>query len=140
MKYTTTHEWIEVVGTDGTIGITERAQLIYGEIIFIDISPEQECEQGEIIGRIETETGGNFYLYAPVAGEIYEVNAALEEDIDLINNIPENDGWICKIYIDNLSELDSLMNLSDYEDYEEDEIDEGEYLPETDFFENIDDY
>lgn len=140
MKYTTTHEWIEVVGTDGTIGITERAQLIYGEIIFIDISPEQECEQGEIIGRIETETGGNFYLYAPVAGEIYEVNAALEEDIDLINNVPENDGWICKIYIDNLSELDSLMNLSDYEDYEEDEIDEGEYLPETDFFENIDDY
>lgn len=140
MKYTTTHEWIEVVGTDGTIGITERAQLIYGEIIFIDISPEQECEQGEIIGRIETETGGNFYLYAPVAGEIYEVNAALEEDIELINNVPENDGWICKIYIDNLSELDSLMNLSDYEDYEEDEIDEGEYLPETDFFENIDDY
>ncbi len=140
MKYTTTHEWIEVVGTDGTIGITERAQLIYGEIIFIDISPEQECEQGEIIGRIETETGGNFYLYAPVAGEIYEVNTALEEDIDLINNVPENDGWICKIYIDNLSELDSLMNLSDYEDYEEDEIDEGEYLPETDFFENIDDY
>lgn len=140
MKYTTTHEWIEVVGTDGTIGITERAQLIYGEIIFIDVSPEQECEQGEIIGRIETETGGNFYLYAPVAGEIYEVNAALEEDIDLINNVPENDGWICKIYIDNLSELDSLMNLSDYEDYEEDEIDEGEYLPETDFFENIDDY
>jgi len=140
VKYTTTHEWIEVVGADGTIGITERAQLIYGEIIFIDISPEQECEQGEIIGRIETETGGNFYLYAPVAGEIYEVNAALEEDIDLINNVPENDGWICKIYIDNLSELDSLMNLSDYEDYEEDEIDEGEYLPETDFFENIDDY
>ena len=140
MKYTTTHEWIEVVGTDGTIGITERAQLIYGEIIFIDVSPEQECEQGEIIGRIETETGGNFYLYAPVAGEIYEVNAALEEDIDLINNVPENDGWICKIYIDNLSELDSLMSLSDYEDYEEDEIDEGEYLPETDFFENIDDY
>ncbi|RKU26718.1 glycine cleavage system protein H [Candidatus Poribacteria bacterium] len=140
VKYTTTHEWIEVVGTDGTIGITERAQLIYGEIIFIDVSPEQECEQGEIIGRIETETGGNFYLYAPVAGEIYEVNAALDEDIDLINNVPENDGWICKIYIDNLSELDSLMNLSDYEDYEEDEIDEGEYLPETDFFENIDDY
>lgn len=140
MKYTTTHEWIEVVGSDGTIGITERAQLIYGEIIFIDVSPEQECEQGEIIGRIETETGGNFYLYAPVAGEIYEVNAALDEDIDLINNVPENDGWICKIYIDNLSELDSLMNLADYEDYEEDEIDEGEYLPETDFFENIDDY
>ncbi len=114
--------------------------LYMGKLFFIDVSPEQECEQGEIIGRIETETGGNFYLYAPVAGEIYEVNAALEEDIDLINNVPENDGWICKIYIDNLSELDSLMNISDYEDYEEDEIDEGEYLPETDFFENIDDY
>ncbi len=140
VKYTTTHEWIEVVDTDGTIGITERAQLMYGEVIFVDVSPEQECEQGEIIGRIETETGGNFYLYAPVAGEIYEVNSALEEDIELINSVPEGDGWICKIYIDNLSELDSLLSLEEYEDYEEDELDEGEYLPETDFYENIDDY
>lgn len=140
MKYTTTHEWIEVVDTEGTIGITERAQLIYGEIVFVDVSPSQECEQGEIIGRIETETGGNFYLYAPVAGEIYEVNTALEDDIQLINSLPEGDGWICKIYIDNLSELDSLLSLDDYEDYEEDELDEGEYLPETDFYENIDDY
>lgn len=140
VKYTTTHEWIEVVDTEGTIGITERAQHLYGEIIFVDVSPEQECEQGEIIGRIETETGGNFYLYAPVAGEIHEVNTALEEDIQFINSVPEGDGWICKIYIDNLSELDSLLNLEEYEDYEEDELDEGEYLPETDFYENIDDY
>lgn len=140
VKYTTTHEWIEVKNSEGTIGITERALLIYGEIIFVDVSPEQECEQGEIIGRIETETGGNFYLYAPVAGEIYEVNDTLEEDVELINVAPEGDGWICKIYIDNLSELDSLLDLDDYETYEEDELDDSEYLPETDFFENIDDY
>ncbi len=140
VKYTTTHEWIEVKNSEGTIGITERALLIYGEIIFVDVSPEQECEQGEIIGRIETETGGNFYLYAPVAGEIYEVNETLEEDVELINGAPEGDGWICKIYIDNLSELDSLLDLDDYETYEEDELDDSEYMPETDFFENIDDY
>ena len=140
MKYTTTHEWIEVKDSEGTIGITERALLIYGEIIFVDVSPEQECEQGEIIGRIETETGGNFYLYAPVAGEIYEVNETLEEDVELINMAPEGDGWICKMYIDNLSELDSLLDLDDYETYEEDELDDSEYMPETDFFENIDDY
>lgn len=140
VKYTTTHEWIEVDDTEGTIGITERAQHIYGEIIYIDISPEQECEQGEIIGRIETETGGNFYLYAPVAGEIYEVNPALEDSIEVVNSIPEGDGWICKIYIDNPNELGSLLTLEDYEDYEEDELDEGEYLPETDFYEDIDDY
>lgn len=140
VKYTTTHEWIEVKNSEGTIGITERALLIYGEIIFVDVSPEQECEQGEIIGRIETETGGNFYLYAPVAGEIYEVNETLEEDVELINVAPEGDGWICKIYIDNLSELDSLLDLDDYETYEEDELDDSEYMPETDFFENIDDY
>lgn len=140
VKYTTTHEWIEVKESEGTIGITERALLIYGEIIFVDVSPEQECEQGEIIGRIETETGGNFYLYAPVAGEIYEVNEAIEEDNEIINVAPEGDGWICKIYIDNLSELDSLLELEDYEDYEEDDIDDSEYMPETDFFENTDDY
>lgn len=140
VKYTTTHEWIEVNDSEGTIGITERALLIYGEIVYVDMSPEQECEQGEIIGRIETETGGNFYLYAPVAGEIYEVNDALEEDVDVINVAPEGDGWICKIYIDNLSELDSLLELDDYEAYEEDAFDDSEYMPETDFFENIDDY
>ncbi len=140
VKYTTTHEWIEVNDSEGTIGITERALLIYGEIIYVDVSPEQECEQGEIIGRIETETGGNFYLYAPVAGEIYEVNDALEEDVDVINVAPEGDGWICKIYVDNRSELDSLLELDDYETYEEDAFDDSEYMPETDFFENIDDY
>ena len=140
VKYTTTHEWIEVNDSEGTIGITERSLLIYGEIIFVDVSPEQECEQGEIIGRVETETGGNFYLYAPVAGEIYEVNETLEEDVEVINVAPEGDGWICKIYIDNLSELDSLLELDDYETYEEDSFDESEYMPETDFFENIDDY
>lgn len=140
VKYTTTHEWIEVEETEGTIGITERAQHMYGEIIFVDVSPAQECEQGEIIGRIETETGGNFYIYAPVAGEIYEVNTVLEEDIEIVNSLPESDGWICKIDIDNLSELDSLLDLDEYEDYEEEELDEGEYLPETDFYENIDDY
>ena len=140
VKYTTTHEWIEVNDSEGTIGITERALLIYGEIVYVDVSPEQECEQGEIIGRIETETGGNFCLYAPVAGEIYEVNDALEEDVDVINIAPEGDGWICKIYIDNLSELDSLLELDDYETYEEDAFDDSEYMPETDFFENIDDY
>lgn len=140
VKYTTTHEWIEVNDSEGTIGITERALLIYGEIIFVDVSPEQECEQGEIIGRVETETGGNFYLYAPVAGEIYEVNETLEEDVEVINVAPEGDGWICKIYIDNLSELDSLLELDDYETYEEDAFDDSEYMPETDFFENIDDY
>lgn len=140
VKYTTTHEWIEVNDSEGTIGITERALLIYGEIVYVDVSPEQECEQGEIIGRIETETGGNFYLYAPVAGEIYEVNDALEEDVDVINVAPEGDGWICKIYIDNLSELDSLLELDDYETYEEDAFNDSEYMSETDFFENIDDY
>ncbi len=147
VKYTTTHEWIEVDETEeatgiteGTIGITERAQLMYGQIVFVDISPLQECEQAEIIGRIETESGGNFYLYAPVAGEIHQINAALEDDIELINRLPEGDGWICKIHIDNLSELNSLLDIDEYAAYEEEEIDEKEYLPETDFYEDVDDY
>lgn len=140
VKYTTTHEWIEVDGTEGTIGITERAQLLYGQIVFVDVPPLQECEQAEIIGRIETESGGSFYLYAPVAGEIHRINMALEDDIELINQLPEGDGWICKIHIDNLTELNSLLDIDEYAAYEEEEIDEKEYLPETDFYENVDDY
>ena len=65
---------------------------------------------------------------------------SLGKTISLINRLPEGDGWICKIHIDNLSELNSLLDIDEYAAYEEEEIDEKEYLPETDFYEDVDDY
>ena len=85
IKYTATHEWIEFLNsTECNIGITERIQEVYSNIIFIELPILGEYEQGEIIGRIETSDGRNFYIYAPISGEVYEINDGLEDDIDKI--------------------------------------------------------
>jgi glycine cleavage system H protein len=141
IKYTTTHEWAEILDSkECSVGITERAQEIYSNIIFIELPSLSEYEQDEIMGRVETSDGRNFYIHAPVSGAVYEINAALEEDIDLLNRFPEGDGWICKLHIENPSEIEALLTLPEYQVYEEEELNEEEYLPETDFYENIEDY
>ena len=141
IKYTTTHEWAEIIDSeDCTVGITERVQELYTNIIFIELPSLDEFEQDEIIGRLESADGRNFYIHAPVSGEVYEVNTALEDDIDLLNRFPEGDGWICKLHIENPSEIEALLTLKEYDTYEEEELNEEEYLPETDFYENSEDY
>ena len=143
IKYTTTNEWIEILNLDSgecNVGITERIQDVYGDIVFIDLPQLGEYEQGEIIGRIETSDGQNYYIYAPISGEVYETNTALEDEIELLNRFPEGDGWICKFYMENPSEIAALLSLREYEVHEDDEVNEEEYLPETDFYENIEDY
>ena len=121
-------------------GSPTAPQEIYSNIIFIELPPLGEFEQAEIMGHLETSDGRNFYIHAPVSGEVYEVNTALEDDIELLNRFPEGDGWICKIRIENPSEIEALLTLTEYEAYEEEELNEEEYLPETDFYENIEDY
>lgn len=136
VKYTTTHEWIEVINSEGIVGITERAQQAYGDIVFVELPlVGDELEQEDTIGRIEVADGGTFPVYAPVTGEIIEVNFALEDNPDLINRSPEGDGWICKMSIEGPRELDILMGSDEYEEYEEeDELDDDEYVGETDFY------
>ena len=136
VKYTTTHEWIEVINSEGIVGITERAQQAYGDIVFVELPlVGDEFEQEDTIGRIEVADGGTFPVYAPVTGEIIEVNFLLEDDPDLINRSPEGDGWICKMSIEGPRELDILMGPDKYEEYEEEEeLDDDEYVGETDFY------
>ena len=135
VKYTTTHEWIEVIDSEGIVGITERAQLTYGKVVFVELpAVGDEFEQEDTISRVEAVDGGTFPVHAPVTGEIIEVNSVLEEDADLINRSPEGDGWICKMTIEGPRELEILMGEDDYEKYEEEELDEEEYLTETDFY------
>ena len=136
VKYTTTHEWIEVINSEGIVGITERAQQAYGDIVFVELPlVGDEFEQEDTIGRIEVADGGTFPVFAPVTGEIIEVNFLLEDDPDLINRSPEGDGWICKMSIEGPRELDILMGHDKYEEYEEEEeLDDDEYVGETDFY------
>ncbi|MDE0042657.1 MAG: glycine cleavage system protein H [Candidatus Poribacteria bacterium] len=140
VKYTATHEWIEVTNNEGVVGITERVQLIYGDIIFVDLPPvNEEFEQDDVIGRVEVADGDSFPIHAPITGEIRTVNAALEDDPDIINRSPEGDGWICKMSVESSKELDVLMDAKEYDSYEEEEPDE-DLLSETDFYDNEDDY
>ena len=139
-KFTTTHEWIEVGNREGVVGITERIQLEYGNIVFVELpSVGDEYEQGETLGRVEVADGNTFPVHAPATGEIKMVNSALEADPDLINHSPEGDGWICQISIESFRELDILMDADAYDAYEEEELD-AEYMDEEDFYDDDESY
>ena len=140
VKYTATHEWIEVTDNEGVVGISERVQLIYGDIIFVDLPPvNEEFEQDDVIGRVEVADGDSFPIHAPTTGEIRAINTALEDDPDVINRSPEGDGWICRMSVESSKELDVLMDAKEYDIYEEEELDE-DILSETDFYDNEEDF
>lgn len=140
VKYTAKHEWIEVTEDEGVVGITERVQLIYGDIIFVDLPPvNEEFEQDDVIGRVEVADGDSFPIHAPITGEIRAINTALEDDPDVINRSPEGDGWICRMSVESSKELDVLMVAKEYDIYEEEEPDE-DFMSETDFYDNDEDF
>ncbi len=140
VKYTAKHEWIEVTEDEGVVGITERVQLIYGDIIFVDLPPvNEEFEQDDVIGRVEVADGDSFPFHAPITGEIRAINTVLEDDPDVINRSPEGDGWICRMSVESSKELDVLMDAKEYDIYEEEEPDE-DFMSETDFYDNDEDF
>ena len=144
VKYTTTHEWIEVRDSEGVVGITERAQLIYGDIIFVDLPPvSEEFEQDDVMCRVEAADGNSFPIRAPITGEIVAVNEALEDEPDVINRSPEGDGWVCKMSVESPMELEEMMNANEYDIFEEEDDDvdpEEALLDEVDFYDSEDDY
>ena len=150
VKYTKTHEWIEFEIANreslfdkevvGTIGITDRGQLEYGDVDYVEL-PEvgDEYEQEEPVCALELSNGDTFTVHSPVTGEVVEINEALKDDPDLINRSPEGDGWIFKIRIEIPRELSILMNRIEYDVYEEDE-DEIYYSDDDDFFFDDDEF
>lgn len=139
-KFTTTHEWIEIGDSGGVVGITERIQLEYGNIVFVELpAVGDEYEQEEPLGRVEVADGNTFPVHAPATGEITEINTMLEEDPDLINHSPEGDGWICRISIERPRELNILMDIDVYNDYEEEALND-EYMAEEDFYDDDEAY
>ena len=139
IKYTKTHEWIEVKGSRGTVGITERAQLMYGEIVYVELpSVGEEFEQGDTIGRLEVTDGDTFVINAPVTGEITAINAALADDPDLVNRSPEGDGWVYKMSIESPRELDILMSASEYDEF--DEEDDEDFEEDSDLYDDEEEY
>jgi glycine cleavage system H protein len=124
LKYSTEHEWVKPDNDIVTVGITDYAQKQLGEIVFVDIRPDLEGEtlaKGEVFGAIEAvKTVADAFM--PVSGKIIEINELINELSDgkqesVVNIDPYGAGWMIKIKVDNLSELDELMNDEDYEDF-----------------------
>jgi glycine cleavage system H protein len=112
--YTDEHEWIDVEGDVATVGITDYAQGQLGDIVFVEL-PEVGAmiEQGKDAAVVESVKAASD-VYAPITGEIVEVNPALEEDPALVNSAPEDGGWFFKMTIADPGELDKLMDEDAY--------------------------
>lgn len=111
MKYTKTHEWIEIHDGIGTVGITEYAQKELGEIVFVELpTVGKQIEAGKEIAVLES-TKAAADLYSPVSGEIVEVNSRLSQESDLINQSSEKEGWIYKIKLNDLAEYEALSDI-----------------------------
>jgi glycine cleavage system H protein len=116
-KYSKDHEWIEIKDDIAIVGITDHAQGSLGDIVFIDL-PEinKDVNLGDDVSVIESVKAASD-IYAPADGKIIEVNEKLNENASLINLDAENDGWIFKMKLSNLSQLENLMNSSDYDEF-----------------------
>ena len=114
LKYTKDHEWIRVEGEVAYVGITDFAQSELGEIVFVENEKEGETiAANEVFGSIEAvKTVSD--LCMPVTGEILEINTALEDAPELVNNDPYGEGWMIKIAVKDAAELDGLMDAEAY--------------------------
>lgn len=115
VKYTKDHEWIRVKGEVAYVGITDYAQSELGEIVYVDITTEGETvAKEEVFGTIEAvKTVSD--LFMPVSGEVVEVNPELEDAPQLINEDAYGKGWIIKIALSDMAEIDGLLSAADYE-------------------------
>lgn len=117
LRFSKEHEWVSVADNVATIGITDFAQDELGDIVFVE-APEigGALSKGETFGVAESvKTVSD--LYCPVTGEVVEVNHTLEDEPELVNKSPYQDGWMVKVKISNPSELDELMSAKEYENY-----------------------
>ena len=115
LKYTKDHEWVRVEGDIAYVGITDFAQGELGDIVYVEIETlNEKIDMGDVFGTVEAvKTVSD--LFMPISGEVLELNEKLESEPELVNSDPYGDGWMVKIKIDNLSQLDELLDLDGYE-------------------------
>lgn len=115
--FTDQHEWIDVQGDTGTVGITDYAQGQLGDIVFVDV-PEagKTLAKGDDAAVVESVKAASD-VYAPASGEVTEGNAALADQPDLVNSDPEGEGWFYKVALSDPAELETLMDETAYKDF-----------------------
>ena len=111
LKYTNDHEWVRVEGDIAYVGITDFAQGELGDIVYVEIETlNEQIEIGDVFGTVEAvKTVSD--LFMPISGEVIELNEKLESEPELVNSDPYGDGWMVKIKIDNISQLDDTLHL-----------------------------
>jgi len=117
--YTEDHEWVEICGDEATIGISEYAAGELGEITYVEL-PEEDDDFiiGDRLGEVESDKA-SCDIYSPISGTVSVVNDALAGEPELINESPEDKGWICRLTNFDSSELDDMMNEDAYLKYVE---------------------
>ena len=116
-KYTEEHEWVQLSGEIATVGITNHAQESLGDIVFVDLPTlGKEVKAKEELCVIESVKAASD-IYTPLDGEIIEINETLKDNAAIVNQDPENNGWIFKLKINDNSSFDKLMTLSEYENF-----------------------
>ena len=116
LKYTKDHEWVSIDGDVATVGITHFAQKELGDIVYVEVETlDQTLEKDEVFGTVEAvKTVSDLFL--PLSGEIIEFNDALESTPESVNSDPYGAGWMIKIKIANLDEIDSLLSSESYKE------------------------
>ncbi|MBY6216902.1 glycine cleavage system protein GcvH [Qipengyuania aquimaris] len=115
--FTDEHEWIDLEGDTATVGITDYAQGQLGDIVFVEL-PEvgTMVEKGKDAAVVESVKAASD-VYAPLSGEVVEVNDSLEDDPALVNSSPEEDGWFFKMTVSDKSEMEGLMDDKAYKSF-----------------------
>ena len=114
LKYTKDHEWVKIEDNVATIGVTDFAQSELGDIVFVEIETlDEELDAEEVFGSVEAvKTVSD--LFMPIGGSIIEVNENIESSPELVNSDPYGEGWMIKIEIKDVSEIENLLSSEDY--------------------------
>lgn len=115
MKFTESHEWIEVKDNIGIVGISQHAQKELGEIVYVELPEEGKNVKAGKEAAVLESTKAAADVYSPVSGTIQSVNKHLVSAPDLVNHSPEKEGWIFTIKLSNPEELESLMTRENYQ-------------------------
>ena len=117
LLYTKNHEWARIDAGVATIGITDYAQQMLGELVFVELPRVgKQCAGNDELAIVESTKAAND-IYSPVAGKVVEVNDKLESQPELVNQDCYNAGWICKLQITDIKSVETLMDSKQYEEY-----------------------
>jgi glycine cleavage system H protein len=117
LHYTKEHEWVRVDGDFGVVGITDHAQKELGDIVYVDLPKVgASAEKGKTVGSVESVKAVSD-IYAPVSGEVSEINETLATAPEKLNEDPHGEAWLVKIRLSNPDEIKELLSAADYQTY-----------------------